>query len=65
MALYSIRNMLHNLISNNCRLLILASAQTCLTCPDRVTGEAKASASQYKLRKGHDGICNYDEHIIV
>ena len=49
---------------HNCRLVILASAQTCLICPDRVTGETKAFASQCKLRKGHDGIRNYDAHII-
>ena len=34
----------------------MSSAQTCLNCPDRVTGGAKISTSQRKLRKGHDGI---------
>ena len=62
MALYSIWNMLYQYYQNNCRLLILASAQTYLICPDRVTGETKTSASQCKLRKGHDGIRNYDAY---
>ena len=65
MALYSIRNIPHNLILNNCLLLIIASAQTCLICTDRVTGETEAFASQSKLRKGHDGIRNYDAYRIV
>ena len=44
---------------------ILASAQTGLIRPDRVTGETKAFTSQCKLRKGHDGIRNYDAHRII
>ena len=35
----------------------------CSICPDRVTGETKVFASQCKLRKGRDGIRNYDAHI--
>ena len=31
-------------------------------CPDRVTGETKTSTSQWKLRKGHDGMRNYDAY---
>ena len=66
MALYAIWNMLCNLISvKNSRLLILSSAQTCSICPDRVTGETKAVASQCELRKGHDGRRNYDAHRVV
>ena len=42
--------------------LIISSAQTCLNCPDRVTGGAKTSTSQGKLRKGHDGIRTYDAY---
>ena len=34
-------------------------SQTCLICPDRVTGETKAFTSQCKLHKGHDGIRNH------
>ena len=45
-------------------MLIIASAQTCLFCPDRVTGEAKAFTSQCKLRKRYYGIRNYDAHTI-
>ena len=40
----------------------MSSAQTCLNCPDRVTGGAKTSTSQCKLRKGHDGIRNHDAY---
>ena len=58
MALYSIWNMIYN----NCRLLIISSAQTCLNFPDRLTGGAKTSTSQCELRKGHDGIRNYDAY---
>ena len=50
---------------NNSRLLILAFAQMCSICPDRVTGETKVFASQCKLRKGHHvahGRRNYDAH---
>ena len=43
-------------------MLILASAQMCSICPNRVTGETKVFASQCKLRKGHDGRRNYDAH---
>ena len=43
MALYSIRNMLHNLISEKLSFVNVSSAQTCLNCPDRVTGGAKTS----------------------
>ena len=53
------------LYQNNCRLLILPSAQTCLICPENVTGEMKAFTSQCQLRKGHDSISNYDVHRIV
>ena len=45
MSLYSIWNIAIQLITlyqHNCRLLILASAQTCLFCPDRLTSETKA-----------------------
>ena len=49
-------------VQNNCRLLILESVQTCLDCPYRVTGETKTVTSQCKLRKGHDGIRNYDAY---
>ena len=60
MALYSIWNMLYNY---NCRLLMFASVQTCSNCPDRVTDEMKTFTSQCKkLRKGHDGIRNYDAY---
>ena len=31
-------------------------------CSDRMTGGAKTSTSQCKLRKGHDGIRNYDAY---
>ena len=41
---------------NNCRLLILASAQTCLIFSDRVTGEMTAFTSQCKLRKGRNAM---------
>ena len=40
----------------------MSSAQTCLNYPDRVTGSAKTSTSQCKLRKCHDGIRNYDAY---
>ena len=43
-------------------MLIISSAQTCLNCPHRVTGGAKTSTSQCKLRKGHDRIHNYDAY---
>ena len=43
-------------------MLIISSAQTCLNYPDRVTGGAKTSTSQCKLRKGHDEIRNYDAY---
>ena len=33
-------------------------------CSDRMTGKMKAFTSQCKLRKGHDGIGNYDAHRI-
>ena len=38
-------------IHHNYRLLILASAQTYLICPDRVTSETKAFTPQCKLRQ--------------
>ena len=60
MALYSIWNTIRIIVV--CRLIIISSAQTCLNCPDRVTGGAKMSTSQCKLRKGHDGIRNYDAY---
>ena len=41
---------------------MLVAALTCLICSDRVTGETKAFTSQCKLRKGHDGIRNYDAY---
>ena len=41
---------------------IISSAQTCLNCSDRVTGGANTSTSQCKLRKGRDGIRNYDAY---
>ena len=47
---------------NNCRLLILESVQTCLNCPDRVAGETKTFTSQCNLRKGHEGIRNYNAY---
>ncbi len=37
-------------------MLNISSAQTCLNCPDRVTGKTKTPTSQCKLRKGHDGM---------
>ena len=40
-------------------------SQTCLICPDRVTGETKAFTSQCKLHKGHDGIRNHGANRIV
>ena len=40
----------------------MSPAETCLNCPDRVTGSTKTSTSQCKLRKGHDGIRNYDAY---
>ena len=46
--------------------IIVRSDQTCLICPDHVTGKTKAFTSQCKLRKGHDGKRNYDDvHRIV
>ena len=36
----------------------------CSICPDRVTAEKKAFASQCKLRKGHDSRRIYDAHIV-
>ncbi len=55
--------MLHNLI--NIRIIVFVnyvSAQTSLNCPDREAGGAKKSTSQCKLRKGRDGIRNYDAY---
>ena len=51
-------------IFNYSGLLILASAQTFLIFSDRVTDETTAFTSQCKLRKGRNGIRNYDMLII-
>ena len=64
-SIFSFVNYIDNIHRHNCRLLILASAQTWLICPNSVTGETTAFTSQCKLHKGRNCIRNYDTHIIV
>ena len=54
--------MIYNLISELLSFVNYFVCHTCLNCPDRVTGGAKTSTSQCKLRKDHDGIRNYDAY---